>query len=231
MLLEVESLDSFYGDFQSLFDVDFRIDQGETVALVGANGAGKTTFLKCLAGLIERKHGAIRFAGVDIATLAAESIARMGLTLLPEGRRLFPSLTVEENLLLGARVRRPGFWNLDTVYARFPLLAERRRQMPQTLSGGQQGIAAIGRALMSNPQLLLCDEISLGLSPVAIQQTYASFGDIRSAGTSIVLVEQNVQRAVATADRLYCLLEGRITLEGSRRDIKNEQLTRAYFGT
>jgi branched-chain amino acid transport system ATP-binding protein len=231
MLLEVESLDSFYGDFQSLFDVDFHIDQGETVALVGANGAGKTTFLKCLAGLIERKHGTIRFGGTEIGTLAAESIARMGLTLLPEGRRLFASLTVEENLLLGARVRRAGFWNLDTIYQRFPLLAERRRAMPLTLSGGQQGIAAIGRALMSNPLLLLCDEISLGLSPVAIEQTYASFADIRSAGTSIVLVEQNVQRAVAAADRLYCLLEGRITLEGSRRDIENEQLTRAYFGT
>jgi len=231
MLLEVESLDCFYGDFQPLFDVDFHIDRGETVALVGANGAGKTTFLKCLAGLIERKRGTIRFDGIDIGALPAETIARMGLALLPEGRRLFASLTVEENLLLGARVRRPGFWNLDTVYARFPLLAERRRQMPQTLSGGEQGMAAIGRALMSNPRLLLCDEISLGLSPVAIERAYASFADIRSAGASIVLVEQNVQRAVATADRLYCLLEGRITLEGSKREIRNEQLARAYFGT
>jgi branched-chain amino acid transport system ATP-binding protein len=230
MLLEVRCLDSFYGDFQSLFGVDFHIKQGETVALVGANGAGKTTFLKCLAGLIDRKHGAIRFGSDEIGTLPAETIARRGLTLVPEGRRLFASLTVEENLLLGGLVGRPGFWNLGRVYELFPLLAERRCQMPGTLSGGQQGIVALGRALMSNPQLLLCDEISLGLAPAAVERAYASFGDIRALGTSIIVVEQNVQRAIAAADRLYCLLEGRVTLHVMRGQVDSDQLARAYFG-
>jgi branched-chain amino acid transport system ATP-binding protein len=230
MLLEVETLDCFYGDFQALFGVDFHIERGETVALVGANGAGKTTFLKCLAGLIERKAGTIRFDGNDIGPLPAETIARRGLTLLQEGRRLFASLTVEENLRMGGLVRRPGRWTLARLYELFPLLAERRHQMPSTLSGGQQGIVAIGRALMSNPRLLLCDEISLGLAPVAIEQIYASFADIKAEGTSIVLVEQNVQRAAAAADRLYCLLEGRVTLHGSARSVSADALTRAYFG-
>jgi branched-chain amino acid transport system ATP-binding protein len=230
MLLEVQRLDSFYGDFQSLFGVDFCVNEGETVALVGANGAGKTTLLKCLAGLIDHKHGAIGFGGDDISLLPAETIARKGLTLVPEGRRLFASLTVEENLMLGALVRRSGPWNLQRLYELFPLLAERRRQMPETLSGGQQGIVAIGRALMSNPRLLLCDEISLGLAPVAVEQAYASFADIKASGTSIVLVEQNVQRAIASADRLYCLLEGRVTLHVDRDNIDNDQLVRAYFG-
>jgi branched-chain amino acid transport system ATP-binding protein len=231
MLLEVSSLDAFYGDFQSLFEVDFHIGDGETVALVGANGAGKTTFLKCLAGLIERKRGEIRFAGEDITALPAESIAHRGLTLVPEGRRLFASLTVEENLLVGGLVRRSGWWTLSRVYEVFPLLAERRRQMPTTLSGGQQGIVAIARALMSNPRLLLCDEVSLGLAPVAVEQIYASFRNIKDAGTSIILIEQNVQRAAASADRMYCLLEGRVTLDGVYGDIGDERLTRAYFGT
>jgi branched-chain amino acid transport system ATP-binding protein len=201
------------------------------VALVGANGAGKTTFLRCIAGLAEQKSGAIYFDGSNIAGLPAETIARLGIVLAPEGRMLFPSLTVEENLLMGGLSRRRGYWDLQRVYQLFPLLAERRVQMPNTLSGGQQGLVAIGRALMANPSLLLCDEISLGLAPVAIDQIYASFARIRDEGTAIVLVEQDVKRASSATNRIYCLLEGRVTLQGVSQEINAEKLTRAYFGT
>jgi branched-chain amino acid transport system ATP-binding protein len=201
-LLEVRALDAFYGDFQALFDLGLDVEAGETVALVGANGAGKTTFLKCLVGLLASKQGEIRFAGDDIARKPAERISRLGLSLVPEGRLLFPSLTVEENLMMGALNRRPGFWTLQTVYDLFPILRERRRQSPDALSGGQQHMIAIGRALMSNPKLLLCDEISLGLAPVVIEQIYRSFARIRAGGASIVLVEQDVKRAAAAADRV-----------------------------
>jgi branched-chain amino acid transport system ATP-binding protein len=212
-LLEVRALDAFYGDFQALFGLELEVEPGETVALVGANGAGKTTFLKCVVGLLESKRGEIRFAGDDIAGKPAERISQLGLSLVPEGRLLFPSLTVEENLMMGALNRRPGFWTRETVYDLFPILRERRRQSPDALSGGQQHMVAIGRALMSNPKLLLCDEISLGLAPVVIEQIYRSFAQIRGDGASIVLVEQDVKRAAAAADRIYCLLKGRVTLE------------------
>jgi len=192
MLLDVANLDAFYGDQQALHGLNIGIERGESVALVGANGAGKTTFMRCLAGLIEQKRGAITFDGGDISHMPAEVIARRGIALVPEGRMLFPSLNVEENLLMGALGRRPGYWNLQRVYALFPLLAERRRQMPNTLSGGQQGLVAIGRALIANPDLLLCDEISLGLAPVAIDQIYASFARIRVEGTAIVVVDARV---------------------------------------
>jgi branched-chain amino acid transport system ATP-binding protein len=231
MLLEVTSLNAFYGDLQALHDVNIHVDAGESVALVGANGAGKTTFLRCIAGLIEQKRGGIEFKGNEISHMPAEKIARLGITLAPEGRMLFPSLNVEENLLMGGLSRRPGYWDLQGVYKLFPLLAERRLQMPNTLSGGQQGLVAIGRALMANPGLLLCDEISLGLAPVAIDQIYASFVRIRVEGTAIVLVEQDVKRASSATDRIYCLLEGRVTLQGQSRKLDTEELTRAYFGT
>ena len=230
-LLDVRALDAFYGDFQALFGLTIRVDAGETVALIGANGAGKSTFLKCLVGLIETKRGEIRFGGEPIDARPAEWISRLGLSLVPEGRLLFPSLTVEENLLMGALNQRPGSWQLDSVYELFPILAERRRQVPNALSGGQQHMVAIGRALMSNPKLLLCDEISLGLAPVVVDQIYQSFSRIRKEGVSIVLVEQDVKRATAAADRVYCLLKGRITLEGSANRIGLDQLSRAYFGT
>jgi branched-chain amino acid transport system ATP-binding protein len=229
-LLEVRALDAFYGDFQALFDLTLEVEPGETVALVGANGAGKTTFLKCLVGLLEEKRGEIRFAGDDITGKPAERISQLGLSLVPEGRLLFPSLTVEENLMMGALNRRPGFWTRETVYDLFPILRERRRQSPDALSGGQQHMVAIGRALMSNPKLLLCDEISLGLAPVVIEQIYRSFAQIRAGGASIVLVEQDVKRAAAAADRIYCLLKGRVTLEGNARGLGLDELSRAYFG-
>jgi branched-chain amino acid transport system ATP-binding protein len=229
-LLEVDALDAFYGDFQALFGLTITVDAGETVALIGANGAGKTTFLKCLVGLIESKRGAIRFAGEPIDREPAERISRLGLSLVPEGRLLFASLTVEENLTMGALNRRPGSWTLPRVYDLFPVLSERRRQMPNALSGGQQHMVAIGRALMSNPRLLLCDEISLGLAPLVIDQIYASFARIRAEGASIVLVEQDVKRAAGAADRVYCLLKGRVTLQGPARGLALDTLSRAYFG-
>lgn len=231
MLLEVANLSAFYGDLQTLHGVNLHVDAGESVALVGANGAGKTTFMRCLAGLIEHKRGTIKFGDSDISRLPAETIARRGIALTPEGRMLFPSLNVEENLLMGGIGRRPGYWNLKSIYRLFPLLAERRLQMPNTLSGGQQGLVAIARALMANPSLLLCDEISLGLAPVAVDQIYAAFVRIRVEGTAIVLVEQDVKRASSATDRIYCLLEGRVTLEGRSRKIDTDELTRAYFGT
>jgi branched-chain amino acid transport system ATP-binding protein len=231
MLLEVASLDAFYGDLEALHGVSAAVDIGECVALVGANGAGKTTFLKCVSGLHSHKRGSIVFDRRDISRLPAEAIAHLGVSLAPEGRMLFPTLNVEENLQMGAIARRPGYWDLQRVYQLFPLLGERRRQMPSTLSGGQQGLVAIGRALMSNPRLLLCDELSLGLAPVAVDLIYASFAAIRAEGTAIVLVEQDVKRASSASDRAYCLLEGRFTLQGASRDLDDERLTRAYFGT
>jgi branched-chain amino acid transport system ATP-binding protein len=231
MLLEVAELDAFYGDLQALHGVGLEVDAGESVALVGANGAGKTTFLRCVAGLIGHKRGTIQFAGAEISDLPAEAVARLGVALVPEGRMLFPSLNVEENLQMGALARRPGPWDLQRVYRLFPLLAERRLQMPNTLSGGQQGLVAIGRALMANPRLLLCDEISLGLSPAAIDSIYASFVTIRTEGTAIVLVEQDVKRAMSVTERVYCLLEGSVTLQGASRTLEAAALTRAYFGT
>ena len=230
-LLDVQALDAFYGDFQALFGVSLHVEAGETVALIGANGAGKTTFLRSLVGLIDRRRGDIRFAGESITVEPAERISRLGLSLVPEGRLLFPSLNVEENLLMGALNQRPGTWNLARVYELFPILRERRRQSPDALSGGQQHMVAIGRALMSNPKLLLCDEISLGLAPLVVDQIYASLERIRAEGASIVLVEQDVKRAAGAADRVYCLLKGRVTLHGQARGLGLEQLSRAYFGT
>ncbi len=230
-LLEVESLDALYGDLQAIFSLSFSVAASESVALLGANGAGKSTFLKCLVGLIERKRGAIRFDGADIMGMPAEAISRLGLTLVPEGRMLFGSLTVEENLLMGAVTGRAGLWNLNRVFRLFPTLRERRRQMPSQLSGGEQQMVAIGRALMSNPRLLLCDEISLGLAPVVIDEIYRSFSDIRREGTALVIVEQDVKRAYSAAERIYCLLKGRMTLEATAASLGLADLTRAYFGT
>ena len=229
-LLEVRGLDVFYGDFQALFGLTLDVDAVETVALIGANGAGKTTFLRCLVGLMSARRGEISFAGEAIAGLPAERISRLGLSLVPEGRLLFSSLTVEENLLMGALNQRPGSWTLARVFELFPILRERRRQRPDALSGGQQHMVAIGRALMSNPKLLLCDEISLGLAPLVVDQIYESLGRIRAEGASIVLVEQDVKRAAGASDRVYCLLKGRITLEGPARGLGLVRLSRAYFG-
>ncbi|MGY4617680.1 branched-chain amino acid transport system ATP-binding protein [Bradyrhizobium sp. USDA 4472] len=229
-LLEVGGLDVFHGDMQAIFGLDFTVAEREAVALVGANGAGKTTFLRALVGLIDSKRGNVRFDGGDIGATPAESIARLGLCMVPEGRMLFDTLTVEENLLMGQVSQRPGSWNLRRVFDLFPALEERRSHMPRQLSGGQQQMVAIGRALMCNPRLLLCDEISLGLAPVMVEQIYRAFADIRSEGTALVLVEQDVKRAASASDRIYCLLKGRVSLAAAAGDVSLNELTQAYFG-
>jgi branched-chain amino acid transport system ATP-binding protein len=214
-LLDVTALDAFYGDFQALFGIDFELSAGEAVAVIGANGAGKSTLLKSLAGLVRNRPDAVRLAGQPIGDSQAASIVRLGLALVPEGRQLFPSLSVEENLLIGAfGGERTAPWDLSSVYRMFPLLSERRRSSVTVLSGGQQQMVAIGRALMSNPSVLLCDEISLGLAPIIVEDIYRMLPRIRDHGTGIVIVEQDIARALRSTDRFYCLQEGRVTLTG-----------------
>src|SRR5690242_9678903 len=231
-LLETRRLTAFYGDFQALYGIDTALEQGETIAIIGANGAGKSTFLKAIAGLIRGEAGSVLLDGNPIGAQAAADIVRLGIALVPEGRRLFPSLTVEENLLIGGYGRKmPGLWTLDRVYALFPMLKERRSSATPVLSGGQQQMAAIGRALMSNPRVLLCDEISLGLAPIIIADIYAALPQVKADGTGIVLVEQDIVQAMKVADRLYCFQEGRLTLAGRPHELTRDQIHRAYFGT
>ncbi|SDW88923.1 ABC transporter ATP-binding protein [Roseicitreum antarcticum] len=231
-LLQTHALRAHYGDFQALFGVDIALSQGETVAIIGANGAGKTTLLRSIAGVLRNEPGAVRFDGADIGALAADAVVKLGLTMVPEGRRLFPSLSVEENLLIGAQGRKaPGYWTLKTVYALFPILAEKRRVPGTSLSGGQQQMVAIGRALMSNPRVLLCDELSLGLAPVVIRDIYAALPQIRDSGASVIVVEQDIGQAMKVADRVYCLMEGRVTLSGPPADLSRDAIHDAYFGT
>jgi branched-chain amino acid transport system ATP-binding protein len=229
-LLAVRALDAFYGDFQALFGVSIEVARGEAVAVIGANGAGKSTLLKSIAGLVRARRDAIAFAGAPIGGLPAYAIAARGIALVPEGRGLFPSLTVEENLLIGGQLGRAGPWNLRRVYELFPALADRRDLASTSLSGGQQQMAALGRALMANPQLLLCDEISLGLAPIVVRDIYARLRAIRAGGAAIVLVEQDVVQALAAAQRVYCLQEGRVALSGAAKDLTREAIAAAYFG-
>jgi branched-chain amino acid transport system ATP-binding protein len=229
-LLAVRHLDAFYGDFQALFDLSVDVQAGEAVAVVGANGAGKSTLLSSIAGLIRTQPDAVTFDGAAIGGMPAHAIAARGIALVPEGRALFPSLTVEENLLIGGQLKRPGYWNLRRVYELFPMLAE-RAQVPSTaLSGGQQQMAAIGRGLMSNPKLLLCDEISLGLAPIVVRDIYARLPLILAQGTSLMLVEQDVVQALKATQRVYCLQEGRVALAGKAKDLTREKIAAAYFG-
>jgi branched-chain amino acid transport system ATP-binding protein len=231
-LLETRNLTAFYGDFQALYGIDTSFDKGETIAIIGANGAGKSTFLKAIAGLIHGTPDSVRLEGTPIGARGAADIVKLGIALVPEGRRLFPSLTVEENLLIGGYGRKiAGPWTLDRVYALFPILRERRSAATPALSGGQQQMAAIGRALMSNPRILLCDEISLGLAPIIIADIYAALPQIKAEGTSVVLVEQDIVQAMKVADRVYCFQEGRLSLTGRPRELTREQIHRAYFGS
>jgi branched-chain amino acid transport system ATP-binding protein len=204
---------------------------GEVVAVIGANGAGKTTLLKSIVGLIRApKPEMIVFEGEAVGGLRTPELVNRGIALVPEGRRLFSSLSVEENLVIGGQVGRPGHWNLETVTRLFPILKERRNQRSMSLSGGQQQMVAIGRALMSNPRLLLCDELSLGLAPIVVQEIYAHLPSIVAEGTAVVIVEQDVMRAMAVSSRLYCLQEGRVSLEGQSSSIAPEAIRAAYFG-
>lgn len=229
-LLQTRGLESFYGDFQALFGVDFEIAQGEIVAMIGANGAGKSTFLKTVAGLLRTRREAVTFEGEPIGGLPAGKIVQRGVALVPEGRRLFPSLSVEENLLMGAYARRGGPWHLETVFELFPILEEKRRNPGTALSGGQQQMVAIGRALMSNPKLLICDEISLGLAPIVVKEIYDTLPKVCAGGLTVIIVEQDVSVAQRVSNRLYCLQEGRVTLSGSSQALSREQISQAYFG-
>ncbi len=230
MLLEATGITAAYGDAQALFGIDLKLDAGEVLALIGANGAGKSTFLKTLTGLLPPKQGSIRYDGAELATMDAADIVRRGIAMVPEGRRLFPSLSVEENLLMGTLSRRSGEWDLARVYDLFPILKEKRRQPGTALSGGQQQMVAIGRALMSNPRLLLCDEISLGLAPVVIREIYAALPSLLKDGMSLLIVEQDVQLAMQVSSRVVCLQEGKVSLEGKSGELTREQISQAYFG-
>jgi branched-chain amino acid transport system ATP-binding protein len=229
-LLAVRSLDAFYGDFQALFGVSMQVAAGDAVAVIGANGAGKSTLLKSIAGLIRSDGESILFDGASIGGQPAYANAARGIALVPEGRGLFPSLTVEENLQIGGQLKRAGPWNLRRVYDLFPVLAERRHLPSTALSGGQQQMVAIGRALMSNPNLLLCDEISLGLAPIVVREIYTRLPAIVAEGLSLVIVEQDIAQALKAVQYVYCLQEGRVALEGAARTLTREAIAAAYFG-
>ena len=229
-LLRTQHLSAFYGDFQALFDIDVAVDEGETVAIIGANGAGKTTFLRSVAGAIGTAPEMVLFDGQPIGGKTPHEIVRLGIAMVPEGRRLFPSLSVEENLLLGTHSERSGPWTLKRVYELFPRLFDLRTLPAPSLSGGQQQMAAIGRGLMSNPRLLLCDELSLGLAPVIIRDIYRCLGAITAEGTTVVLVEQDINRALDASARFYCFQEGRLALTAPTKDFDRDAITAAYFG-
>jgi len=230
-LLQTRGLTARYGDFQALFGVDIRLDQGECVAIIGANGAGKYSLLRSLSGVLRQEPGMVEFDGRQIGAMPADDIVELGLSMVPEGRRLFPSLIVEEPLLIGSyRSHGNGSWDLDKVYGLFPILRERRNSPGNALSGGQQQMVAIGRALMSNPRVLLCDELSLGLAPVIIRDIYKALPEIRKGGASVILVEQDIGQALKVADRVYCMMEGRVTLEGTPAGLSRDAIHNAYFG-
>ena len=229
-LLQASGLTAFYGDAQALFGIDFELNVGETVAIIGANGAGKSTFLKALTGLVRSRPDQIRFDGQSIGGLPPGEIVKRGIALVPEGRRLFASLSVEENLLMGAFAQRPGPWSLQRLFKLFPVL-EQKRALPGTaLSGGQQQMVAIGRALMSNPSVLLCDELSLGLAPIVIKEIYDALPAICAEGMTAVIVEQDVSMAQRMSRRIYCFQEGRVALHGASDSLTREQISQAYFG-
>jgi len=229
-LLATRNLQAFYGDFQALFGIDFAIESGEIVAIIGANGAGKSTFLKTICGLLHAERESVSFEDEPIGGLPPGRIVQKGIAMVPEGRRLFASLTVEENLLMGAYAKRKGDWNLAAVYELFPTLKDKRRNPGTALSGGQQQMVAIGRALMSNPRLLICDEISLGLAPIIVKEIYSALPRVCAGGLTAILVEQDVGMAQIVSNRLYCMQEGRVTLTGRSANLTREQISEAYFG-
>ena len=228
-LLEISGLDVRYGDFQALFGVSLSVRRGEALALVGANGAGKTTLLRTIAGALRPARGTISYGGADITAAPPYRRIQRGIALVPEGRRLFPSLTVEENILVGAAAAASGDWPLGRIYEAFPLIARRRRQRASQLSGGEQQAVAIARALAAAPSLLLLDEISLGLAPLVVGELYRTLAALRESGTTLVIVEQDLQRALSACDDVVCLLEGRIAL-AAPASVSREEVVAAYFG-
>lgn len=229
--LMVENIESFYSDFKALHGVSLALEPGKVLALIGANGAGKSTLLKSICGLVSPKAGRVTWRGRDITGLRGAQTVALGIALVPEGRRLFKSLSVEENLILGGQIGRPGPWDLQRLYDLFPILHEKRHQPATSLSGGQQQMVAIGRALMSNPDLVLFDELSLGLAPIVIKDIYAQLPKITGQGMSAILVEQDVTRALSAANQFLCLVEGRVSLAGAPQDHSRDAISAAYFGT
>jgi len=235
-LLSTHGLTAGYGDFQALFGIDFEIHPGEVVAFIGANGAGKSTFLKCLMGLVSTRPDTVRLDGESISGRSPHELVKLGLAMVPEGRRLFAGMSVEDNLLVardhGRRLPENGrAWTLGRVHDLFPVLRDKRGSGVESLSGGQQQMVSIGRALLCNPRLLLCDEISLGLAPLVIREIYAALPTISAEGTAALIVEQDVGLAKSASSRLYCLLEGRVTLHRPSTDVRRAEITEAYFGT
>jgi branched-chain amino acid transport system ATP-binding protein len=229
-MLDVDDLDCRYGLLQAVRGVSFEVAQGEIVALIGANGAGKTTLLRAIAGAHRPHAGRVTFDGADVTRLPAHRRVSLGIALVPEGRRLFPTLTVNENLRVAAAGNRRGRWNVQAVLDVFPLLQPRLNTLAANLSGGEQQAVAIGRALMSNPRLLLLDEVSLGLAPVVVDAVYRSLANVISEGATVVLVEQDLTRALRVAGRVICMLEGRVVLEGDARSLDRDRVVEAYFG-
>ncbi len=229
-ILQIRGLNSYYGDFQALYDVELDVGEGEVLAIIGANGAGKTTLMRSITGLLTNEVDQIHYRGQDISRLRADEVAELGLAMVPEGRQLFPSLSVKENLMIGAQVGRSGPWDLKAVYDLFPILEERKDQASTSLSGGQQQMVAIGRALMSNPDLILFDEISLGLAPIIIKDIYEALPGFIGEGMSAIIVEQDITKALSVSSRVYCLQEGRVSLESASDTVSREEISRAYFG-
>lgn len=229
-LLSLRGLQVFYGKFQAVHGVDLEVAAGEIVSIIGANGAGKSSLLKAIIGQVDRVEGEIVFAGRNLKNRSTAEIVASGIALVPEGRRLFPSLSVEENLMLGWEVGQKGEMTLETVFGLFPMLREKQRQKARELSGGQQQMVAVGRALLANPRLLLCDELSLGLAPAIINEIYKLIPEIRARGIGIIVVEQDIGRSLAVADRFYCMLEGKFSLTGRPQEIDRETVMKHYFG-
>jgi branched-chain amino acid transport system ATP-binding protein len=229
-LLAVEGVSVFYEKFRAINHVDIAVGAGEIVSIIGANGAGKSTLLKAIIGQADRVEGNISFAGEGIVGRTTETIVASGIMLVPEGRRLFPSLTVEENLRLGSEVGRKGEIGFADIWRLFPVLKEKRRQKAGSLSGGQQQMVALGRALLANPRLLLCDEISLGLAPLVVNELYTLIPQIKARGIGILIVEQDIERSLAVADHFYCLLEGKVSLSGRPGDVTRDHVMKHYFG-
>ena len=230
MLLQIKNLNSFYGDFQALYNISIELMPGEIIAIIGANGAGKSTLMRSITGLVSRTENEILFKGNILNNLSPDKIVKRGISMVPEGRKLFPSLTVEENLLIGSNVSRKGKWNLKAIYDLFPDLYDKRNISSNLLSGGQQQMNAIGRSLMANPELILFDEISLGLAPIIIKTIYKNLPKVIDDGMSAIVVEQDISKALEISNRVYCLQEGKISLEGDSKTITREQISKAYFG-
>jgi branched-chain amino acid transport system ATP-binding protein len=229
-LLEIKDLKAGYGPITALFGINLTLNEGDTLALIGANGAGKTTLLRVVTGLIVPNYGVIQYKDKNIGGCAPHKIASMGISMVPEGRRLFSSLTVEENLIMGACTNRKGDWTLEKVYKLFPILKNFRNRMASILSGGQQQMVAVGRALMANPRLLLCDELSLGLAPVIVKDIYKTLETVTKSGVSLIIVEQDINQAIASSDNFLCMREGEIVLSGTKESADRAEIAQAYFG-